>query len=247
MLWIWLVGCEAVSTVCETSGLCYETESGPPEEVLYTGSVTQGPPGGEVTYFEEGTLVFVDPASGDLLVDGVQPYSANPGIWQATLPSRVDYELRIEGPDSYPAVWRGRSPRRIGWWYTGAIFSWPVEVWDAVVADLEAQGSGPFGDLSEGDRVHLWGSPVDSDLNVLPLGPDRVSIVDGEGNLAEVLLVAAAEVPDGEPVPTFFLAFDLAPGDITVTVSGESGEVVETVYRTVGGEIVSAWWFEVPE
>ena len=62
----------------------------------------------------------------------------------------------------------------------------------------------------------------------------------------DVVLVGAGEAEEGEDAPTYFMAFNLAPGEIVVQVIGESGEVAETTYRASAGEVVSAWWFEVP-
>ncbi len=247
MWWFLLVGCEGVANLCDATGLCYEERAALSEEVLYAGTVSQGPVAEDVLLVEEGSLSFADPSTGGLLAEGSQPYASELGFWEVVLPRRAEFQLRIESPDAYPTVWRGRAPNRRGWWYTGALFSWPHAVWDSFAEELEAQGMGPFPDLNDGERAALWGAPVDKNLQVIPLGPGRVSVVDGDGLLAEVLLVGAAEVPEGESVPTFFLAFDLAPGDITVLVSGESGEVVETHYTAQGGDVISAWWFEVPE
>ena len=247
MWWFLLFGCEGVTNLCDATGLCYEEQVAPSKDVLYAGTVSQGPVAEGVPLVEEGSLTFTDPATGDFLAEGTQPYRSDPGFWEAALPRKAEFQLRIESPEAYPTVWRGRAPPQQGWWYTGAIFSWPHSVWDSFSDALEAQGMGPFPDLQAEERVALWGAPVDENLEVMPLGPGRVSVVDGAGQLAEILLVGAEEVPEGELVPTFFLAFDLAPGDITVLVSGESGDMVETHYTAQGGDVISAWWFEVPE
>ena len=174
MWWFLLFGCEGVTNLCDATGLCYEEQVEPSEDVIYAGTVSQGPVAEGVPLVEEGSLSFTDPATGDLLAEGIQPYRSDPGFWEAVLPRKAEFQLRIESPEAYPTVWRGRAPPQQGWWYTGAIFSWPHSVWDSFSDELEDQGMGPFPDLQAEERVALWGAPVDEELQVLPLGPGRV-------------------------------------------------------------------------
>ncbi len=245
MIWTLLLACEPGSPLCNYSGLCEDVEPGLPTEVLYTGAVTQGPSGPDVPLMEEGVLTFEDPQSGETIALGEQPYASSLGVWRAVLEPGIDFQLRVESEGAYPALWRGRAPEQDGLWYTGALFSWPEEVWGGFIEQLAGLEEAPL-DLRTEDVVHLWGVPVDKDLATQALGPDRVVVIDGEGVEADVVLVGAGEAEEGQDAPTYFMAFNLAPGEIVVQVTGESGDVAETTYRARAGEVVSAWWFEVP-
>jgi hypothetical protein len=245
VLWTLLLACEPGSALCSYSGLCEDVEPGLPEEVFYAGAVTEGPSGPDVPLMEKGALTFEDPETGQELAVGEQPDPSNPGLWRAVLEPGVEYQVRIESENAFPAIWRGRAPQQNGFWFTGALFSWPFEVWGEFVDQLHGLEEDPA-NIQEAELVHLFGVPVDEALVTLPLGPDRVVVTDGAGTQANVVFVEVSEPVEGEDTPIYFMAFNLAPGDITVQVTGESGELAETTYSARAGEIVTAWWFEVP-
>ena len=127
-------------------------------EVVYAGTVLEGPPASENPNFTDGVLAFtVDGQTEPVLAS--QPFAENPGYWRVTLPPGEGFTLRVEGSqeDSYPAVWRGRSPEETGLWYTGAVFSWPHSTVDPFFESLAESLDIEIGDLKEDPVVHLWG------------------------------------------------------------------------------------------
>ena len=150
------------------------------------------------------------------------------------------FTLRVEGSqeDSYPAVWRGRSPEETGLWYTGALFSWPHSTVDPFFESLAESLDIEIGDLKEDPVVHLWGqvsNPEDASRADWP-------VRDGDGKRSEVFCFEQLEdgslVRNDEGPVHYVFAFDLAPGDI---------EVAGVVYRAEAGDVLAPWWFEVME
>jgi hypothetical protein len=77
----------------------------------------------------------------------------------------------------------------------------------------------------------------------------EVSLVDGSGG--DVTLFGYAMDDEGLLVATdvapidLFFGFNIAPGVVSLTLhGGDSPHTIE--YYTVGGEMISPWWLEVP-
>ena len=183
---------------------------------------------------------------GELMAPATQPYANNLDTWQVELAASVDYQLRIEAPEAYPALWRGRAPRHSGYWYTGSVFSWPHATIDPFVETLRTDQGMDISELADGLVSHLWGVAVDEEGLVRGLQASQIEVIDGAGESAEIVLALVGEDEGVENPPVFFLAFDLAPGEVEVRVEGESGEWASTRYLCEGGEVLSPWWFGAP-
>ena len=105
---------------------------------------------------------------------------------------------------------------------------------------------GPFSSLAEGTSVWLWGSPLDPEAWS---GAD-VAVSDGDG--AQGTLLSFAVNDDGSLAPSgpgpvdLFVAFDLAPGAITLSVEAVDGRAASQTWPTQPGELVSAAFFALP-
>ena len=229
MLILLLTGCESILPYLE------EVREDP-VEVMYSGTVYQGAPSGENAFLTEGSMVFSD-LDGGLIAEAEQREDL-PGYWQVSLPVGVAYNLRIEAPDSYPAIWRSSAPYGQAFWFSGAFFSFPHEQVDPFF-DAVAEAVGvEIGDLKTDDVVHVWGR-ID---NPESAEPRDFPIRDGEGKRPEIY--AFEELEDGTLVRTedgpvrYVFAFDLMPGEI---------EVAGVTYSTEPGDLIAAWWYEVLE
>ncbi len=242
MLLLWLAACNQ-NTLMEWVG--WEEVRQDSETVFLSGTVSDGPVAEDFLGLEEGSLDFFD-LDGELLAAATQPHSNNLDTWQVELPHSVDYQIRIEGPEAYPALWRGRAPRHSGYWYTGSVFSWPRSTLDPLVESLRADQGMDIAELADGAVSHLWGVALDEEGAVRGLEASQVEVIDGAGESAEIVLALVGEDDGSETPPVFFLAFDLAPGEVEVRVEGTSGEWASTHYLCNGGEVLSPWWFEAP-
>ncbi|GEM_PF-2367407 len=244
-----LVGCEYL-----------EEQRTIPEWVALGGTVLTDPADSSAL-FQEGDVAFTDDA-GDAFLDdegevvvAERPYEeSSPGYWRVELPVDVPYQVTVTPEeDGYPAVLRGHSPSGDGAWFTGTVFAWPQVALDDHVASMGEQLGLAPGVLSESGLVHLWGS-----FYVTEGAPTDLQVTDGVGEPVEVSYWVVdgddpevPRTPGGEApelvVPattdtvTWFTAFDLEPGDITVA----SGDTSQT-FRAEAGSVVTPAYFLVP-
>ncbi len=176
------------------------------------------------------------------LAQGEQPFPDYPGYWRVELPAGEEYFLRVEGPDHYPALYRGQAPTGHG--LTSALFGFEVGPTADFFAGVEEAVGLDIG-LESPDLVHLWGVPnlgdEDStvhceDLAVLHNGA-AASVVCFALNEDGVLAQTSAG-----PVDHFF-AFNMLPGELIVRVT-VGDEQLEELWFPQGGDIVAAWYFE---
>ncbi len=215
----------------------------PYTEITVAGTVYDGPyAGSDTPIFTEGSLTWTD-LDGVVLDEGEAPYEDLPGYWVGQLPVGTEYVLRVEGPAHHPAIFRGRTSDQPMLWYGGTVFSWPAEQVDPLLDDVAASLGRTVADLGDGERVHLWGVPLDPEA----FEAAQAEVVGGDGQAAELVAFRIAsngtwlEAQPGEPVDLFF-CFDLAPGDVVLRYGGMDIER----WPTRGGDLVAAWWLEVP-
>ena len=236
MLFLALAGCDLVQPYLE------EVREDP-TVVSYQGWISQGPIGAEYTMLSDGTVFFYDEwgqiiydEEGEEMGEAEQPHDERPGYWEVALPPDFPFQLRIEAPDSYPAVWKGRSPSQSGIWLSGALFSWPHATVDPFFEAISESLDIEIGDLKSEEVVHLWGQVLnreDADGSDWP-------IRDGDGRRVDTYTFRRLDdgslvLEDEAPIDYVF-AFDLTPGTI---------EVAGVVYETQAGDLVAPWWFEV--
>ncbi len=219
----------------------------PPEEVSFSGNVMDSPLVSDVLFSGagEGGMVW---RFDEVLVEG-EPYEvlgeenpSSPGYWGAVLPAGERYQLRIDGGEGYyPAVFQDVAPAASALWFTGAIFGWPVEQAEPWLVDTSAQLGVSLGG---GGVAHLWGY-IDPDSQET-FDPSLLEIVDGEGALAVAAAWDVAEdgswVLTDAPPAVYFLAFNLAPGDVTLSL----GDLSVTYTDVRGGDLITPWSFVVP-
>jgi len=219
----------------------------PVTEVSYAGTVLASTFDFE-TPFSGGTMTWLD-LDGGVLADGEEPNPTDsPGYWTAVLPPEEEYVLRADGGEGYyPAVVRGRSPGGNGLWFTGALFGWPMALTDPYFTDTAIQIGVTLEPLTDGQVAYLWGAVHPDAVETFEGG--RMTVIDGDGRETRASALVVEE--DGSfsltdtPPADYFLAFNLAPGDITVLYDGAAG-TVETLYPDVqGGDIVTPWFYYV--
>lgn len=243
----------------QIEGLLFDVRE-EPTEVSLSGYIYRGPfPDAEdpVISGEGASLEFLD-EEGELLASAEEIYPETyPGYWQAILPPDAPFSLRIDGGgDCYPALWLGRSPPRDGLFPADApagsgtragVFGWPTALVDPFFESVAVAEGVTVEPLDDGQLAHLWGGPLDPDA----IRGDRIYVQDGDGDEATVFAYAIDDAT-GSLVRTaaapvhYFLAFNLAPGDITVSFEDDAGQVAVSTYTAAGGEIVAPWFFRGP-
>ncbi len=218
----------------------FDDDSEAASSVNWYGSIIDGPYTGENGVLSGGD-VLVDDLDGERLAEGTEPYSDTPGYWKLQVPPGEPVAIHLAGEEQLPAVWRGTTPTSTGYWYTGALFSYHEETWLPFFEDLEGQQGVSIEPLGE-DSCWLWGAPYDPDA----WAGAEIELLDGEGEPAVVLAYTLTEddllvLTSDEPVYYFF-AFNMAPGDVTLSVQAADGRSLEETWPAWGGEVVSAWY-----
>ncbi len=212
--------------------------------VTWYGTVLDGPYTGDNGVLSGGDVLVYD-LDEELLAEGTEPYSDTPGYWKLKVPPAESVAIHLAGEDLLPTVWRGTTPTAQAYWYTGALFGYHQESWLPFLEQFDGQGGISLEPL--GDEVcWLWGVPWDGDDWA---GAD-ITITGGDGEESVALAYTLDDEgllyeTDSEPIDYFF-AFNLAPGDVTVSVQAADGRQVEETWPAWPGEIVSAWYLALP-
>ncbi len=218
------------------------TEGG---DVAWYGTILDGPYTGDNGVFSGGELLAYD-LEQELLAEGTEPDPDNPGYWKLKVPPQTPIALHLAAEGMLPTVWRGSTPGALGYWYTGALFAYDDELWTPFFEQFDGQGGVTIEPL--GDEIcWLWGAPLEPEA----WAGAEIEIVDGSGEPATVLAYAITD--DGLLAPaggadavTYILAFNLAPGDITVNVQAADGRAFSETWPAWPGEVVSAWYLALP-
>ncbi|MCB9744944.1 MAG: hypothetical protein H6741_29180 [Alphaproteobacteria bacterium] len=250
MLLLTLLACELVEP------FLHEVREAP-TEVSITGYLYNGPfPDADdiVITGEEAVVRALDPEDGvSLLFEGQELYPETyPGYWGLVLEPEQPYLLRIDGgPGHYPALWSGVAPPGDGLFPSEAavgdslrtgIFGWPQDFVDAFFAQLAESEGVEIQDLALGEVCHLWGGPADPEA----VRGDRITVEGGDGQPATVFAYTVDEETGGlvrtsdGPV-YYFLAFNLAPGEVLVRFDGDAAAT--TLYPAEGGDLIAPWYF----
>jgi hypothetical protein len=161
------------------------------------------------------------------------------------VPPTTPVALHLAAEGVLPTVWRGTTPSALGYWYTGALFAYDEATWLPFFEQFDGQGGVSVEPL--GDEIcWLWGVPLDPEA----WAGASIEILDGEGQSATVLAYHASDegllsLTTSEPVH-YIMAFDLAPGDVTMQVTTADGRSFEERWPAWPGEVISAWYLALP-
>ncbi len=243
--------CLLFVTACSGCGYWIFEEEADATSINWYGYILDGPYTGDNGYFSGGTVEVTDLA-GEVIGEASEPYNDSPGYWKISVPPEEPLAIHLEGEGMLSSVWRGTSPADLGYWYTGSLFAYDSEIWlpffemfEGEVGTDEQQVS--IRELGE-DNCWLWGVPADPDAWV----GASLAVMDGDGDDATVLTYTETDdgllVASGATDPIdHFLAFNLEPGDISIWVLDSWGSIIEETWPARGGEIVNAWYLELPE
>jgi hypothetical protein len=212
--------------------------------VSWYGSILDGPYTGDNQVLSGGEVLAYD-LDGELLAEGTEPEVDSPGYWRLRVPASTPVAIHLAAEGMLPAVWRGSTPAAMGYWYTGALFAYDQLLWLPFFEQFEGQQGVSIQPLDDG-VCWLWGAPAEPEA----WASAEIEILDGEGEAATVLAYQLNEdgvlEPSTAQAVTYFLAFNLAPGDITVQVEAADGRGFDETWPCWPGEVVSAWFLELP-
>ena len=220
-----------------------EEQRAAPSEVYWSGYVLDGPNPDTGGLFEEGSFEVVD--LEDAPVATAEPVDGSPGGWAVYVPVDTDVAIRLSGETYASTVWRAHTPTGRAYWYQGALFARKAEDVLAFYDELfDAELVTPHPDaLREGGPAQLWGTPLDPEA----WAGASIVVQDGDGQPAQILAMTIEE--DGsahesgrtDPIDLFF-AFDLAPGDVTLTVTADAGAATEH-FPARAGDLLNPTFF----
>jgi hypothetical protein len=229
---------------------CLSEPAPAPEVTTWQGWVYADIPGDNTPGLEVGAMTMSD-LSGDVSIPGEQLDDGRPAYWTFEVEPDTEVSIRVEGPEHYPTVWRGRTPSTNGYWYSGAMFAVATETFDGFLESLSTLMDVPLG---ESVGVSLYGEPLALSSADLEAWTDAtITIYDGDGNIHPAITLIRDEVtgglalPGAEPAPiAAFVATDLAPGDIALVVDASDGRSTAIEYRSQEGDLLSAFAFTLP-
>ena len=217
----------------------------PPDVIAWGGSVlvAQSDPDA-AGVLSEGALTLVDLDDTEL-DQAAQPAAADsPDYWRfEAVPADTEVAIRVESDALHmtPMVWRSRSPSGSAIWLTGAVFAREDTIYDDFFASLDGYQGVTLEPLADGAVAYLWGEPLE---------PDRwagveIVVTDGAGAAAPIWRLAytddGALVDAGDGPVDLFVAPNLAPGTVTLTVDGGA----ETRWPARGGDVLSAIFYDL--
>lgn len=215
-----------------------------PDVVSWTGWIYGDVPADGVPWLEAGTLEVVD-LDEQAVATGAQSES-DPGYWAVEVPVDMEVVVRVDGGTQVPTAWRSRTPTGRAYWLSGALFAVEETTQAALFESLEGwQGLSP-GDLLDGDVAHLWGTPWEPEA----WAGATVEVLDADGSAQVALLAVDADgalIDAGTGPVDLFLAPDLSPGPVTLRVTAADGRVAESTWPARGGDLLSAFYFALPE
>lgn len=244
-----LTGCEAILPFIEEQRVT-------PTEIYWTGQVLDGPYAEDVGLFSGGAMTATDHAGEPLLSAAGEaleaPYETEdqPGTWVLTVPVYTDILLRLSGDGFVNTVWSTHTPGGRAYWFTGALFARTTDDVASTFAAYQEAGllDAAPADLALGEVVHLWAEPLAPEA----WAGAQISVTDGAGVEAPVVALTADEDgalsvagPD-DPVYQIF-AFDLTPGEITLSASAADGSTVLETWPAQGGDLLNATFLGLSE
>ncbi|MEL6347604.1 MAG: hypothetical protein AAFV53_31140 [Myxococcota bacterium] len=199
---------------------------------------------GELVLLEEGGVTLTE-TDGAVIEDGYLPFDDSPGFWRFdAAPTDQEVAIRVDGADLTPTVWRGRSPTGLAIWLSGVVYAREVSIVDDLLTEFDGLGGVSPELMSAGTAALLWGEPLEPEDD---WANATIEVVDGDGTAATVWRLVVdedgtiREADAGEPLD-LFLAPNLAPGTVTMTIDG-----AQTDYNALGGDVLSAVFYDLEE
>jgi hypothetical protein len=192
---------------------------------------------------EDATIEVLNEA-GEFLTDGSVP-DGRPSHYQ-----RVTMEtewlnqplgLRVGNTNSMAMVWTGQSPSKDATWLPGGLFaldeSFGTEFLNSFATTVDVPLEGP---------VHLWGEPFHSeewiDVIIVLFDDEQEYPVYTFSQLSNGLISTSIDTGID-----WFFAWNLPAKPLTLQITLQTGDVVQTQYAPQDGDILSALYYALPQ
>ena len=229
---------------------CMSEPTNPSDATTWQGWVYADIPADNTPALEAGVLTLSD-LDGERISEGEQRDNQRLGYWTFEIEPDQEVSIRIEGPEHYPTVWRGRTPSTTSYWYSGAIFGIATATFDAFLEELAELTQI---EAASTDSVMLYGEPLPLSQTDLDAWTDpTIRIYDGAGAVHEATMLVLDEETGGLALPgadaspvAAFLATGLAPGPIALVIDASDGRSTVLEYQAEAGDLLSAFAFTLP-
>ena len=199
---------------------------------------------------EEGMIPLEDATiealneSGEFLTDGSIP-TGRPSHYQRLIMEsewlNQPIGLRVSSPNSMTMVWTGQSPSKDATWLPGGLFS----LNDSFGYDFLNSFASTVDVTLEGS-VHLWGEPFYPeewvDVSIVLFDTEQEYPVYTFSQLSNGLISTSIDTGID-----WFFAWNLPAKPLTLQVTLETGEVIQTQYAPQDGDILSALYYALPQ
>ena len=183
---------------------------------------------------------------GTWLMDSELPYSGTAHYHNFALENtwvEQNISVLIQSPTTHTILWNGQLPDTNASWLPGTLFAPETSFIESYFVNFDSNDEILWSD----EVVHVWGQPlIPEDWSNV-----QIEIWDGDGTMVEVQTFAQVDSlisNDTSNGIQWFFAWNLSPGDITITItSNESNESISSHYPTTGGEIISSLFYALPE
>ena len=223
-----------------------------PSPLVWQGWVYEDIPTEETLGLEQGTMVMT-PMNGGTPIEGEQTDPNRLGNWSFSIEPNQEVQIRVDGPEHIPTVWRARTPHANAYWYSGSLFAVRSDTFELFLDGLaELTGDDQTEDHEE--TVMLYGEPLPLTESDLDAWTDaQIWVYDSEGGVHQATTLVLDEETGGlmlrapEPAPiAAFVATGIAPGAVSLVVDASDGRSTAVEYRAEAGELVSAFAFTLP-
>lgn len=209
------------------------------DEIDWSGYIYTMQQNGDFKQIEAGTMTILDP-TGEILIEGEQPYPDSPAYWNVTVPlaqQGQEIAIRLTAENSDTMLWRGRSPTSKSIWLGGSLYTHTKAYNQYLFAALSNDEVEP---LADGEVAHLYGKPLVPET----WANAQITLFDGSGNSHQVQAFSSAEdetfsTEIAEKID-FFCAFNIEPGILSLQVILQDGTEIVTDYPANGGDLISA-------
>lgn len=201
---------------------------------------------------EEGTIS-IENIDGEEIAEipnATQPYEDTPSYWQFELTNawlNQEVQIRVEGnPEtSLPMLWKTKTPARNASWLSGALYTQEIAFTQSYFSTFLPEDITV--DFDDKTVSHLWGQPLIpedwTDVRIRVYGDDNEEVDTFQYHLLENDAISD-NTANGI---TWFFAWNIPAGNIRLEIETSAGDILETVYCSAGGEILSAHFYALPQ
>ena len=220
--------------------------------LVWQGWVYEDIPTNETLGLEEGSMTML-PLDGGDPIEGQQQDTNRLANWSFEFEADREVQIRVEGPEHIPTIWRTRTPHDNAFWYSGSLFAVRNTTFTLFLDGL-AELMEETSDNENDQTVMLYGEPLSLSEGDEEAWTDaHIWVYDSAGGIHEATVLFLDEETGGllldgpEPGPiAAFVVTGIAPGPVSLVVDASDGRSTAVEYQPEPGDLVSAFAFTLP-